>query len=115
GQNGAGKTTLVRHLVGIVTPASGTVAIGGVPTTGRRISELAALVGYVFQNPDEQIFARTVAGDVRFGPTNLGYEADRVDHLVADGLRRVGLTHAAETHPLHLSLSERKRVALAGV
>jgi energy-coupling factor transport system ATP-binding protein len=115
GQNGAGKTTLVRHLNGIFQPSAGTVTIGDWETTGRDIADLAARVGYVFQNPDEQLFARTVAGDVSFGPRNLGFSPERAEELVVQSLERVDLAGEGETHPYHLSLSERKRVALASV
>jgi energy-coupling factor transport system ATP-binding protein len=115
GQNGAGKTTLVRHLNGIFQPSAGTITIGDWDTAGRDIADLAARVGYVFQNPDEQLFARTVAGDVSFGPRNLGFPPERVEELVVQSLERVGLAGEGETHPYHLSLSERKRVALASV
>lgn len=115
GQNGAGKTTLVRHLNGIHQPTAGTILVGGRPTTGRSIAELARQVGYVFQNPDEQIFAATVRADVEFGPRNLGQAPDEIAARAMKALEQVGLAGQAEVHPLHLSLSERKRVALAGV
>ena len=115
GQNGAGKTTLVRHLNGIFRPTSGTVTVGEWDTTGREIAELSARVGYVFQNPDEQLFARQVIEDVAFGPRNLGFDATRTSELVAAALEATGLTAEAHSHPHHLSLSERKRVALAAV
>lgn len=115
GQNGAGKTTLVRLLNGIFQPSGGSVHVGDWATTGHTIAELAARVGYVFQNPDEQLFARKVIDDVAFGPKNLGFEQGRCDRLVANALEQTGLTAEAQTHPHHLSLSERKRVALAAV
>ena len=115
GQNGAGKTTLVRHLNGIFQPSSGRVLVADEPTTGRTIAQLARRVGYVFQNPDEQIFAATVRGDVEFGPRNLGRSAQEIAERTTAALDAVGLLGQAESHPLHLSLSERKRVALAGV
>jgi energy-coupling factor transport system ATP-binding protein len=115
GQNGAGKTTLVRHLNGIFQPTTGTVEVGDWPTKGHTIAELSARVGYVFQNPDEQLFARRVIDDVTFGPKNLGFEAGRAQAAVAAALEATGLSSEAETHPHHLSLSERKRVALAAV
>lgn len=115
GQNGAGKTTLVRHLNGIFQPTSGIVQVGDWTTTGHTIAELSARVGYVFQNPDEQLFARTVIDDVAFGPKNLGFDAARSADLVARALASTGLSDEAQSHPHHLSLSERKRVALAAV
>ena len=115
GENGAGKTTLVRHLNGILRPTSGAVQVGGAATSGRSIAQLAAQVGYVFQNPDEQLFASTVAADVEFGPRNLGCTQQEAAARASSALAQVHLTDEAGAHPHHLSLSERKRVALAGV
>lgn len=115
GQNGAGKTTLVRHLNRIFTPTRGSVRVGGDDIAGRTIAQMAARVGYVFQNPDEQLFASTVLADVAFGPRNLGEgEAAALEHARA-ALEVVGLASQGGVHPHELSLSERKRVALAGV
>lgn len=115
GRNGAGKTTLVRHLNGIFRPTRGTVRVGGESTEGRDIADLARDVGYVFQNPDEQLFARSVRGDVAFGPRNLGLTGDEVEAAVVEALEQVGLADRADHHPYTLSLSERKLVALASV
>lgn len=115
GGNGAGKTTLVRHLNGILQPSSGTVLVGGTPAHGRSIAQLAAQVGYVFQNPDEQLFAGTVAADVAFGPRNLGCSPEEAAARAASALAAVGLQDQAGAHPHQLSLAERKLVALAGV
>jgi energy-coupling factor transport system ATP-binding protein len=115
GQNGAGKTTLVRHLNGIFEPTQGTVEIGDWNTKGRDIAALAARVGYVFQNPDEQLFARNIRDEIAFGPKNLGVAKEEVDERVTRSLKRAGLEGMEGTHPYHLSLSERKRVALASV
>mgnify|MGYP000848872129 FL=1 len=115
GENGAGKTTLVRHLNGIFRPTEGSVYVGETSTHGQTIAQLAAQVGYVFQNPDEQLFARTVQAHVEFGPRNLGLTPDEAAARAASALATVQLTAEAGAHPHHLSLSERKRVALAGV
>lgn len=115
GQNGAGKTTLVRHFNGIFQPTEGTVTVGDWDTKGRDIAELAARVGYVFQNPDEQLFARDIRAEVGFGPKNLGVDKDEIEERVTRSLARSGLVGMEDTHPYHLSLSERKRVALASV
>ncbi|MFZ4238309.1 energy-coupling factor ABC transporter ATP-binding protein [Streptomyces murinus] len=115
GANGAGKSTLARHLVGIERPASGTIEIDGRPTDGLGIAELARTVGFVFQNPDDQLHAASVVKEVGFGPRNLRFPPARRAELVESALRRTGLTAARDTHPHHLSLGERKRVALASV
>lgn len=115
GQNGAGKTTLVRHLNGIFRPSQGTVHVGDWTTADKDVADLAARVGYVFQNPDEQIFARKVIDDVAFGPKNLGFDTERAERAVREALEATGLTAHAQDHPYHLALSERKRVALASV
>lgn len=115
GQNGAGKTTLVRHLNRIFGPTRGSIRVGGDDIAGRSIAQMAALVGYVFQNPDEQLFAGSVVADVSFGPCNLGVGEDEARQQAMAALEEVGLAGQAEVHPHELSLSERKRVALAGV
>ncbi|MER6104669.1 ABC transporter ATP-binding protein [Streptomyces sp. NPDC001832] len=115
GANGAGKSTLARHLVGIERPASGTIEINGRRTDGLSIAELARTVGFVFQNPDDQLHAASVAKEVGFGPRNLRFPPARRKALVESALRRTGLTESRDAHPHHLSLGERKRVALASV
>ncbi|MDI5963268.1 energy-coupling factor ABC transporter ATP-binding protein [Streptantibioticus silvisoli] len=115
GPNGAGKSTLARHLIGIERPASGTIEIDGRRTDGLAIAELARTVGFVFQNPDDQLHASSVAKEVGFGPRNLRFAPDRRKELVESALRRTGLTDLVDAHPHHLSLGERKRVALASV
>lgn len=115
GQNGAGKTTLARHLNGIFRPTSGTVHVDGMNAADHTVAQLARKVGYVFQNPNDQLFARTVRADVEFGPRNLGYSQDTCRELLDWALTVTRLTDYADMHPYHLSLAERKRVALASV
>lgn len=115
GQNGAGKTTLARHLNGIFRPSSGTVHVDGMNAADHTVAQLARKVGYVFQNPNDQLFARTVQADVEFGPRNLGYDQDRCRELLDWALTVTRLADFADMHPYHLSLAERKRVALASV
>jgi energy-coupling factor transport system ATP-binding protein len=115
GENGAGKTTLARHLNGVHQPASGTVLVNGIDTAGRDVAELAGIVGYVFQNPDDQLFARTVWDELAFGPKNLGFTRERINESVSAALSETGLDYARDLPPNHLSLAERKRVALASV
>lgn len=115
GQNGAGKTTLVKHLNGLLQPTSGSVLIGDWDTSKYQVAKLAARVGYVFQNPDEQLFTKTVHQEVMFGPKNLGYEAEKVEALVDDALKMAELTDQKETNPYDLSPTWRKMVALASI
>ena len=115
GQNGSGKTTLVKHFNGLLRPASGRVFVDGTDAVGRSVAELAATVGFVFQNPDDQLFERSVEREVGFGPRNLGFPTATTAQLVASALSAVGLTDQRATNPYDLDLSRRKLVALAGV
>jgi energy-coupling factor transporter ATP-binding protein EcfA2 len=115
GQNGSGKTTLVKHLNGLLRPAEGRLLIDGEPTAGQSIARLAGTVGFVFQNPDDQLFERSVEREVAFGPRNLGIPAAEIGALVASSLAAVGLGEERTTNPYDLDLSRRKLVALAGV
>jgi len=115
GQNGAGKTTLVRHLNGLLQPTSGSVLIGDWDTKKQSVSKLASRVGYVFQNPDEQLFSKDVGTEVRFGPHNLGYTKEKTNELVKRALSLTELDDKIETNPYDLSATWRKMVALASV
>lgn len=115
GQNGAGKTTLVRHLNGLLQPTSGEVRIGGWDTRRYSVAKLAARVGYVFQNADDQLFSRDVQTEVAFGPKNLGYSKERIEALVNEALEMTELTTKRETNPYDLSPTWRKMVAIASV
>ncbi len=115
GQNGSGKTTLVKHFNGLLQPTSGSVMVGDWDTRKVSVAKLAARVGYVFQNPDEQLFCRTVGEEIAFGPRNLGFEAARMEQLVEEALDMVELTSKRETNPYDLSPTWRKMVALASV
>ncbi|RJP55521.1 MAG: ABC transporter ATP-binding protein [Anaerolineaceae bacterium] len=115
GQNGAGKTTLVRHFNGLLRPSSGSVWVGDWDTSKYSVAKLASRVGYVFQNPDEQLFSRDVLTEVAFGPKNLGYKKNKVDELVGCALALTELNDKTETNPYDLSPTWRKMVALASI
>lgn len=115
GQNGSGKTTLVKHFNGLLRPSSGKVFIGDWDTTQFSVSKLSARVGYIFQNPDEQLFCRTVLDEVSFGPRNLGFNDERVQALTQEALAMTELTDQQETNPYDLSATWRKMVAVASI
>lgn len=115
GQNGAGKTTLVKHLNGLLQPTSGTVQIRDWNTKEYSVAKMARRVGYVFQNPDEQLFSKNVGIEVAFGPRNLGMSAEQVQRQVKEALVMTELSDKTETNPYDLSATWRKMVALASV
>lgn len=115
GQNGAGKTTLVKHLNGLLRPTRGKVHIGDWLTDDQSVARLAARVGYVFQNPDDQLFKGNVHDEVTFGPANLGFPAERVETLVQDAMDLLELSDKANTNPYDLTPTWRKRVAIAAI
>lgn len=115
GPNGAGKTTLVLHLNGILRPQAGTVTVAGLPLDHDNLGEIRRRVGIVFQDPDDQLFMPTVYRDVAFGPANFGVNRPELDQRVHAALAAVGMEEVAERAPHHLSLGERRRVAIATV
>jgi len=115
GQNGSGKTTLAKHLVGLLQPTSGSILLGGRDRKSMRPAETASQIGYVFQNPDHQIFAATVEDEVAFGPRNFGLEPAEVEGRVAEVLHAVNLDDARQRDPFLLSKGERQRLAVASV
>ena len=115
GPNGAGKTTLMQHFNGLLRPTSGEVLLDGTDTKATPVHELAQSVGYMFQNPDNQIHQSPVRREVAFGPTSLGLEQERVRTLVEAALEGTGLSDLAEADPHDLPRALRKMVTLAGV
>jgi energy-coupling factor transport system ATP-binding protein len=115
GQNGAGKTTLIKHFNGLLKPSKGKLLIDGVETTKVTVATLARNIGFVFQNPDHQLFSETVEDEVAFALKNFGFEKNIVEKRVTWALNLLGLTQYRNTSPFMLSGGERKRVALASV
>lgn len=114
GPNGAGKSTLFLRLIHLLR-GTGQVEVAGVPVTERTLRQVRALVGLVFQDPNDQLFSTTVGEDVAFGPLHAGQTRAEVHQRVAAALAAVGMAGYEEHLPPHLSLGQRKRVALATV
>lgn len=115
GQNGAGKTTLVKQFNGLLKPTRGEVLVDGVSTRDVSVAKLARKVGFVFQNPDHQLFSETVEEEIAFGLRNFGFEPETIEKRVTWALNLLDLTEYRKTSPFMLSGGERKRVALASV
>jgi len=114
GPNGAGKSTLLLHLNGILR-SNGVVKIFGRQVDDENLRWVRSKVGLVFQNPDDQLFSPTVFDDVAFGPINMGYSEAEVRQSVARALDWVGMTGYEQRSPHHLSIGEKKRIAIATV
>jgi energy-coupling factor transport system ATP-binding protein len=115
GPNGAGKTTLVHLLNGLLRPESGKVLVESLDTRSTGVAELAHLVGYVFQNPDHQIFAPTVQEEIAFGLRVQQLPADTIARRVSETMQRFGLTPYAGTPPALLGFGQRRQVALGAI
>lgn len=115
GQNGSGKTSLAKHIVGLLHPRRGRVLLAGRPVEELAAAQVAACAGYVFQNPDHQIFAATVEDEVAFGPRNFGLDPKEIAARCGQVLRAVGLDHLRRCDPFLLGRGERQRLAVASV
>ena len=115
GQNGAGKTTLVKHFNGLLKPTEGEVVVDGVSTREVSVAQLARKVGFVFQNPDHQLFCETVEEEVAFALRNFGFEENAIKKRIDWALNLLDITQYRQTSPFMLSGGERKRVALASI
>lgn len=114
GANGAGKSTLLLHLNGVLT-GSGSIRIGGLLLEKKTIGRIRAMVGLVFQNPDDQLFSSTVYEDVAFGPIHQGYNDDAIKEKVERALAHVHMSGFEQRNPYHLSSGQKKRIAVATV
>ena len=115
GENGAGKTTLVKMFNGLLKPTKGTVKIDGVATQKKSVAQMSRDVGLIFQNPDNQLFAETVAQELGFSLKNFGFSDEIIQKRVSSYLHLLDLESYAATSPFVLSGGERKRVALAAI
>ena len=115
GQNGSGKTTLAKHLNGLLPPTTGRVLLRGVDVHTLPINAVAADVGYVFQNPDHQIFAATVYDEVAFGPRNFSLPPPEIEERVRTALDAVGLVGLEREDPFLLGKGQRQCLAVASL
>ena len=115
GQNGSGKTTMARLCNGLLRPQSGQVRVMGRDTRDRSVGELARQVGYLFQNPDDQLFAPTVREEIAFGLGNLGFSRQEREARLGEALRAFDLEAHAEQPPAMLGFGLRRQVTLASL
>lgn len=115
GQNGAGKTTLVKHFNGLLKPTKGEVLIDNINTQDISVAKLARKVGFVFQNPDHQLFSESVEDEISFALKNFGFEEKVIKKQVNWALNLLDVVEYRKTSPFMLSGGERKRVALASI
>ena len=115
GQNGAGKTTLLKLLRGLLTPQAGCVCLNGQDIAGVSVADCAGNIGFVFQNPDDQIFESTVLREVMFGLLQTGMDEKDAKTAAQESLELVGLLNKSQVNPYDLSPSERKMVAIASI
>ena len=115
GSNGSGKTTLAKHFNGLLRPQRGEVYVAGHTTAHLSVGELGRQVGFLFQHPEQQIFAGSVYQEVAFGPRNLGLSPQQVDERVDAALARFGLATVAGRAPAILGYGTRRRVTLASL
>ena len=115
GPNGAGKTTIFRLLINLNKATSGSIKIFGQKLSKKTEWDIRKQIGYLFQNPEDQIFSPTVREEVAFGPRNLGYNQEKVEYLIEHSLKHVQMYEYINHSPNNLSWGQKKRVALASI
>lgn len=115
GHNGAGKTTLINHLIGFLKPDSGTIFIDGNDISDMRVATLAQRVGYLFQNPDNQIFTDSVTQELKFGLENIKLRDALIEERVNHAISMMELEEFRDRHPHSLSRGQRQRLAVASI
>ncbi len=113
GRNGSGKTTLTRLAMALLKPSSGSIHLRGQNTAAMTTADMARSIGYVFQNPDRQIFRDSVVKEVAYGPEQLGFSPEAVTESAAWALAVTGLTELADSFPRTLSRGQKQKVAIA--
>ena len=121
GSNGCGKSTLLKLINGLIYPEIGTYTFSGEQITEKKMKDSAfskrfhQRIGFVFQNPDAQLFCNNVRDEIAFGPVQMGLPDEEIERRVNDMMELIGITSLADRAPYHLSGGEKKRVAIASV
>lgn len=115
GANGAGKSTLLSLMVGILAANDGIIEIGGIPVVKAKMEEIRRKVGFVFQNPDDQLFMARVYDDIAFGPRNFGYNTEEIREMAENAIAMMKIGHLKDRAPHRLSGGEKRNVAIAAV
>ncbi|MFQ6127509.1 MAG: energy-coupling factor ABC transporter ATP-binding protein [Thermoplasmata archaeon] len=115
GPNGAGKSTILKLVAGLISPDSGRILMSGKELTRGNAQELRRGIGFLFQEPDDQIFMPSVREDVAFGPYNLGLAVEEVSERVSEAMKLTGIEDFGDRVPHKMSTGEKKRVAIAGI
>ncbi|MDD3899476.1 MAG: ABC transporter ATP-binding protein [Syntrophomonadaceae bacterium] len=115
GPNGSGKTTLTRLIIGILPPDRGEIYLAGLPLSRYSLAQVGARIGYIFQNPDLQLFCRSVAEEMAFGLSKSGQDPQQIKEKVDFFLEYFELDGYRNSFPMHLSQGEKQRLAIAAV
>lgn len=119
GHTGSGKSTLIQHINGLIQPTGGTVIVDGLDLGAKetKMTQIRRRVGLVFQYPEYQLFEETIAKDIAFGPSNLGFDKEEIGKRVVEAMETVGLDYEEykDKSPFDLSGGQMRRVAIAGV
>jgi len=115
GNNGSGKSTLMKMILGLLKPSAGRVVIDGVDTRQARVSELALKIGFIFQDPNDQLFSNSVGEEIAFGLKNLELPEEEIEKRVTDTLAQFDLTEVQDTFPRFLARGDKQKLCIASI